>query len=176
MLRLLTIARRWRKRLARWIRYAAVSVISTITGLSILAVLVAGTGMPAAWANVIGTAIGTIPSFELNRRWVWERGGRRRSPLAEVLPFCALSLLELLLSTLAVHEAAAWAARVDSTRGLRTAIVAMANVGTFGVLWVGQYAILDRVLFRSRRPPTRPAHPPGVDGVPESLARHRTFR
>jgi putative flippase GtrA len=182
MLRLATFAHHWRQRLAMWIRYATVSLISTITGLSVLAVLVAGAQMPAGWANVIATAVGTVPSFELNRRWVWEKRGRR-SPLAEVLPFCALCLVELLLSTLAVHEAAAWADRLDWSPLVRTAVVMMANVGTFAVLWVGQYVILDRVLFRSRRRGVLPANLPQppttgeprvtVKRVPESLTLRR---
>ena len=39
--------------------------------------LVAGRILPAGWANVVATAAGTVPSFELNRRWVWNKTGRR---------------------------------------------------------------------------------------------------
>jgi len=127
-------------------RYATVSVISTSVSLTILGVLVATSAVTAGWANVIATAVGTIPSFELNRRWVWGRTGRR-SALAEVTPFCALSFVGLGLSTLAVSSAAGWAASAGLGTAARTVVAQGANVATFGTLWVVQYVLLDRVLF-----------------------------
>ena len=41
--------------------------------------------------GVIATTVGMIPSFELNRRWVWRKNGRR-SLTTELAPFAALSL------------------------------------------------------------------------------------
>ena len=94
-------------------RYATVSVVSTTVSLSILGTLVATSLVTVGWANVIATAAGTVPSFELNRRWVWRRTGRR-SLAAEVVPFCALSFLGLALSTLAVSFGAARAASLGT--------------------------------------------------------------
>ena len=130
-------------------RYATVSVISTSVSLTILGALVATSAVTAGWANVIATAVGTFPSFELNRRWVWGRTGRR-SAVAEVVPFCALSFLGLGLSTLAVSVAAGWAASAGLGTAARTLVAQGANVGTFGTLWVVQYLLLDRVLFARR--------------------------
>jgi putative flippase GtrA len=137
--------------LRRLARYAAVSVISTAVSLTILGALIATGSVTAGWANVIATTAGTIPSFELNRRWVWRRRGQR-SLLAEVAPFCALSFTGLGLSTLAVSLAAGWAAAAGLGTAARTFVAEAANVGTFGVLWVAQYVILDRVLFAGRAP------------------------
>ena len=132
-------------------RYAAVSVISTTVSLTILAALVATAATTAGWANVIATSVGTIPSFELNRRWVWRRRGHR-SLLAEVGPFCALSFGGLALSTLAVSAAAGWAASAGLGTAARTVLADASNVGTFGALWVIQFVLLDRVLFGRGRP------------------------
>jgi putative flippase GtrA len=131
------------------VRYGAVSVVCTSISLTILATLVASRAMTAGWANMTATGIGTIPSFELNRRWVWAKEGRR-SVSAEVGPFCALSLTGLVLSTIAVHAAAGWASGAGLGTAARTIAVEGANVATFGTLWVAQFVILDRVLFRSR--------------------------
>ncbi|HEY0398177.1 MAG TPA: bifunctional glycosyltransferase family 2/GtrA family protein, partial [Acidimicrobiia bacterium] len=57
-------------RLGKLLRYATVSAVATITSLTVLGVLVATGTLSAGWANVVATAVGTIPSFELNRRWV----------------------------------------------------------------------------------------------------------
>ncbi len=54
-------------------RYAGVSVISTAVSLAVLTLLVGTDAVTVGWANVIATGVGTVPSFELNRRWVWGR-------------------------------------------------------------------------------------------------------
>ncbi len=140
----------WRDRLATLVRYAAVSAISTTVGLTCLALLVVVGRWPAGWANLVGTGLGTVPSFELNRRWVWHRNDRR-SLAREVVPFCVLSLVELIASSLAVHAVAGWTARQGWPGGVRTAADLVASVATYGALWVAQYIILDRALF-ARRP------------------------
>jgi DNA-binding CsgD family transcriptional regulator len=50
---------------------------------------------------VIATSAGIVPSFELNRRWVWSKRGSR-SLGREIGPLCVLSFAGLGLSTLAV--------------------------------------------------------------------------
>jgi putative flippase GtrA len=137
------------------------SSLSTATTLTVLGLLVGVAGAPAGWANVVATALGTVPSFELNRRWVWSAPGRR-SLLRQVAPFGALSLAGLGLSTLAVHLAATWAASRGWGRLPRTAVVEVTNVGTFGTLWVLQYILCDRVLFRNG---TGTEHAPGPEAA-----------
>jgi putative flippase GtrA len=132
----------------RFVRYASVSVVSTVTTLSVLGLLVGVAGFPAVWANVVATAVGTVPSFELNRRWVWSHGGPR-SLGRQALPYCALSFAGLVLSTLAVHFAAD--ATVSSTRLVHTGAVELANFGSYGLLWVLQFLLCDRILFKSGR-------------------------
>ena len=132
-------------------RYAAVSAISTTVGLSCLALLVALGHWPAGWANLVGTGLGTIPSLR-NRRWVWHRNDRR-SLAREIVPFCVLSLVELIASSLAVHAVAGWTAGQGWPDAARTATDLLASVATYGALWVGQYVILDRALFAPRPGP-----------------------
>jgi putative flippase GtrA len=127
-----------------------VSIISTTVTLSILGALVATRTMPSGWANVAATAAGTVPSFELNRRWVWGRRGQR-SIGRELGPFWAISFLGLALSTIAVAATGRWAARVGLGPTTRTLLVEAANVAAFGTLWVAQFVLLDRVLFRTAR-------------------------
>jgi putative flippase GtrA len=135
----------------KFLRYASVSVISTVVSLTILGTLVATRATTAGWANVIATGVATIPSFELNRRWVWAREGRR-SISSEVGPFVVWCFAELGLSTLAVSRAVRWADHSAMGSGTRTLVALGANVTTFGILWLAQFLILDRVLFRAREP------------------------
>jgi putative flippase GtrA len=149
--------------LRKLLRYATVSAISTTTSLTILGVLVATRATTAGWANVIATAAGTVPSFELNRRWVWGKAGAR-SLLAEVGPFCALSFAGLGLSTAAVSAAAGWATTAGWDTTARTVAAEVASMGTFGSLWIIQYVLLDRLLFRT---------PPATTGAHTSLEADR---
>jgi putative flippase GtrA len=135
--------------LRKRLRYCAVSAIATLTSLTVLGVLVATRTASPAWANVVATAVGTVPSFELNRRWVWRKTGGR-SVAAEIVPFCVLSFAGLLLSTVAVDVAARWASAIGFTGVMRTLAVEVANIAAFGSLWVLQYVVLDRVLFAPR--------------------------
>ena len=136
-------------KLRRLIRYGAVSAVSSTLSLSILGVLVATRTLPAGWANVVATAAGIIPSFELNRRWVWGRSGRR-SLLAEVGPFWAMSFAGLALSTLAVSLAAAFATSSGLSTGMRTLAIEAASIAAWGSIWLAQFVVLDRVLFADR--------------------------
>jgi putative flippase GtrA len=133
--------------LHRLIRYGSVSAISTVTSLIILGLLVGLARFPAIWANVIATSIGTVPSFELNRRWVWAQRGPRSLP-RQALPFVLLSFFGLVVSTLAVHLASA--ATMATTRLIHTAAVEAANVAAYGALWIVQFVLCDRILFRAR--------------------------
>jgi putative flippase GtrA len=131
----------------RFIRYGSVSGISTATSLTVLGVLVGAFGVTAIFANVIATAVGTIPSFELNRRWVWSRGDQREV-LRQIVPYCVLSFSGLLVSSIAVHLASD--ATGGSTRLVHTGAVEFANLAAFGVLWLIQFVLCDRVLFKER--------------------------
>jgi putative flippase GtrA len=130
----------------RLLRYSAVSAVSTTTSLVTLGVLVGGFRLAAGWSNVVATAVGTVPSFELNRRWVWTSTARR-SMARQVVPFCALSFLGLVISTIAVSLAARIGAHGD--RLDHTVAVESANVAAYGTLWIVQYQLLGRFLFRS---------------------------
>jgi putative flippase GtrA len=135
-------------------RYAAVSAISTSVTLGLLGAMVYTKALSPGWANIVATAAGTVPSFELNRRWVWAKN-TKRSLLKEVLPFCVLSFSGLGLSTLAVRLAVGWATGAGLGAGAVALVSQAANLVTFGSLWLFQYLLLDRVLFG--RPQLQPA-------------------
>jgi putative flippase GtrA len=145
-------------RLATLLRYGAVSGVATSTSLVVLGVLVGVVGISATMANVLATTVGTVPSFELNRRWVWAHTGRR-SIARQVLPFAALSFAGLVLSTLSVRLVSTHTASLSRT--WHTLAVEVANIAAYGALWVIQFVILDRVLFRHPVPPVLAADPPG---------------
>ena len=124
-----------------------VSVVSTIVSFGTLGLVF---GVLHLWSEVpsaiFANAVGTVPSYYLNRKWAWGKSGRSHL-VKEVLPFWAASLAGLVLSTFA----AAWARDFTSSHHLRhlgaTVIVLAANVGAYGVQWIGKFLIFNR-LFR----------------------------
>jgi putative flippase GtrA len=119
------------------LRYSAVSVI----GVVITQVLIFGF-IAADWphwvANAVAVVISSIPAYLLNRAWVWNKRDAH-SFTREVAPFWGMALLGLVLSTVMVAIVSNY---TDS------AIAAsLTNIASFGVLWVGKFVILEKVLF-----------------------------
>jgi putative flippase GtrA len=129
----------------RMSRCLLVSVGTTLLSAAVLAVLALGMGVPAGSANVVAVLCGIGPSYLANRNWVWGRSGRG-SLVSEVLPFWALSLAGLVISTVAVSMVGSAAADWSTTA--RAIALPFANLSTFAALWLVQFALLDKVLFR----------------------------
>jgi len=137
-----------RGRLPRLIRYGVVSIGVTLFSLVILTSLVAtGTASPG-WANLLATIAGIGPSFELNRRWVWNSVGRPRA--AQVVPFAAMSFVGLVLSSITVTVTAWWTEAAGFTDAARAVVAAVASLSAFGAVWLGQFVVCDRRLFAAR--------------------------
>ena len=133
----------------RLTRCMSVSVITTVISLSTLAITTAVFGIDAWIANVIATAVATVPSYSLNRRWTW--GRRDSSDLwREVAPFWLLSFAGLVLSTIAVGLTDSWAAQMQLAGPVHTAALLVAHLSGFGLLWGVQFVLLDRVLFANK--------------------------
>lgn len=147
-------ARGWRK----LFRYTMVSVVSVLVSQVVLFFAVRGLGWNGRPANVLAVAVGTVPSYYLNRVWAWGVGGRSHL-LKEVAPFWALSFLGLVVSTVAVGFAED---RLGATASetVRALVVQAANLGAFGVLWVAKFVIFNKVLFASHPEDL----PPALDG------------
>lgn len=124
-------------------RYSMVSVVGVTCGQTTLTICTAVLGWPGVPANLVAVTAGAIPSYLLNRYWVWEKSGPN-SFRTEILPFWIMSLLGLLLSTIAVAYA-------EDRWGSPSLAINIANLAGFGVLWIAKFLILDRVLFAPER-------------------------
>lgn len=128
-------------------KYSAVSAISVALSQIILFVLF---GIIRRWSattcNVAATAMTAVPSYYLNRAWVWGKSGKSQL-VKEVLPFWALTFLGLALSLVAVEYAHMLAVSMGMTHLVDAAFVNIAALGAFGVLWIGKYLVFNRYLF-----------------------------
>jgi putative flippase GtrA len=130
-------------------RCLSVSVITTVVSVSTLLTATALLGVTAWLANIVATSVATVPSYHLNRRWTWGHTDAS-DPLREVLPFWILAFCGLALSTVTVGLADSWAAGLHLTGPVHQGAILAGHLGGFGLLWVAQFVILDRVVFARR--------------------------
>jgi putative flippase GtrA len=155
-------------------RYASVSVITTILSLSLLYVFYRVVDVGSAMvANVIATVITTIPSYYLNRTWAWGKSGKSHL-WREVVPFWVIAALSLVVSTVAVGAAAHEAHHLSASHHVQTLLVELANLVTYGVMWIGKFVLFNRILFKKPAPIASPAEMSGL-GAAGATASASTF-
>jgi len=127
------------------IRYSLVSVISALTSLVILTIVF---GVLRLWSEVYSTlfsnVLAGIPSYFLNRRWVWGKSGRSHI-WREIVPFWVMSIIGILFALLVAHWAHNYAQAHHYRHLARTVLIVGANIAAFGVLWLLKLAILNRI-------------------------------
>lgn len=123
----------------RLARFAGVSLVAVVITQSLLFLFNAVLDWPGWIANIAAVGLAALPAYVMNRRWVWAKFGPH-SMSREVAPFWGYTFVGLLVSTAAVAAA-------DAVWGTTIAVLA-ANIAGFGVLWIGKFVLLDRVLFR----------------------------
>jgi len=125
------------------LKYSAVSAISIV--VSQIALFTALFWLSPAKANVVAVAVGTFPSYELNRKWAWGKTGKGHL-WREIVPFWVLSFIGLAFSTLVVFLAGRWLGHTpESSR--EKLLINGASIAAFGVLWIGKFVIINKVLF-----------------------------
>jgi putative flippase GtrA len=124
-----------------------VSVITTVVSVTTLTAATLGLGITAWCANVLATSVATVPSFHLNRRWAWAKRGPTHF-WREVVPFWALAFAGLVLSTIFVALTDPWMTQLHAGLLVHTSAVIGAHLSGFGALWIIQFVLLDRLLFR----------------------------
>ena len=135
-------------RLRRLVKFAAVSAIAVVISQSTLLITFGLFHWPARSANLTAFVMSTIPSFELNRRWTWRRSGRTHLR-RELAPFWILAIIGLAASDQATRFAARASEDLGS-RPLRTLVVMLASLTTYGVLWLVKFGLLDRLVWSDR--------------------------
>ncbi len=127
------------------IRYTMVSVISTAVSFGVLAIvfglhIIKGEVTATVFANVVAT----VPSYFLNRMWVWKKGGRSHV-MKEIVPFWVMSAFGIFVSI----GGAAVARHVSKAHHLshleQTIVLLLANLISFGLFWVLKYMLYNRL-------------------------------
>ncbi len=127
------------------IKYAGVSVISTVVSqVTLLLVFGVFHLMSEVPANLLANVLATIPSYALNRRWVWGKSGKSHF-WREVAPFWILSFIGLAFSSLAVWLAGEFARAHGLSHGETALLVNLANLLSFAILWIVKFVIYNKL-------------------------------
>jgi putative flippase GtrA len=127
------------------VKYASVSIISTIVAqVTLLLVFGVLHLMPAVPANIVANVVATPPSYYLNRKWVWGKGGKSHL-WREIVPFWVLSFAGLALSSFTVYGADQFAKHHDLSHAATSLLVNAANLLAFGSLWLIKFVIYQRL-------------------------------
>ena len=135
----------------KFLKYSAASVVNVVAAEVVVIVTFGFLHWPARTTAVLAAVVAAIPAFWLSRRWVWGRTGRSHLRY-EVLPFWALALTGLALSTWIAGVAERFGAEVTASRFLQTLILMGSGLGVSGAFWVFRFLLLNGVLFADRQP------------------------
>ncbi len=128
-----------RPAVAKLVKYSAASVSGVVTSQVTLVFCLVVIDLPAVTSNIIAVTLGAVPNYLINRAWTFNKRGSH-SLTREIVPFWLMAVLGLVLSTFAV----AWA---DTRYDGNVLVLSAASIGSFGVLWVAKYFVLERLLF-----------------------------
>ena len=139
----------WQKRetpeAKQLIRYTMVSVISTVVSLGTLSLVF---GVFHFWgeigSTVFANAVATVPSYYLNRGWVWGKNGRSHL-MKEIVPFWAMSAIGIVVSIFGAAIARHLGIEHHLAHLQQTVVVLFANVMSFGIFWVLKFLVFNRL-------------------------------
>ncbi|HEX3539038.1 MAG TPA: GtrA family protein [Acidimicrobiales bacterium] len=147
----------------KMVRYTATSVICFVISEIVLTILSLA-GWTYLSSVLVATAVSTVPSYELNRRWAWGKDGKR-DLWKEVAPFWLLAFVGLAFSIWAGDFATTVTRHDHFSRLVTTGITDSAFLGSYAVLWLGKFIIFNKILF-VHHPEDLPPALDGRAGVP----------
>jgi putative flippase GtrA len=130
----------------KMVRYTMVSVVAVPVGEVGYLVALQIFGWAPISAGVFGAAFGAIPSYHLNRKWAWGKGGKSHWG-KEIIPFWTIAAISAAFSGFTQDVAAGYVKRHHILSLERLTILNGAFLGGFAVLWVIKYIIFNKVLF-----------------------------
>ena len=139
----------WQKRetpeAKQLLRYAMVSVVSTVVSFGTLALVF---GVFHFWgeigSTVFANAVATVPSYYLNRGWVWGKNGRSHL-MKEIVPFWAMSGIGIVVSIFGAAIARHLGIEHHLGHLQQTGVVLFANVMSFAIFWVLKFLVFNRL-------------------------------
>lgn len=131
------------------LRFTMVSVISTMVSFLTLFIVF---GVLKLWSQVPSTIfanlVATVPSYHLNRKWAWGKGGRSHM-MKEIVPFWCMSGLGIAVSVIGAQVARHYSVSHHLPHLEQTVVVLAANVMSFAIFWILKLVLFNRLFHVS---------------------------
>jgi putative flippase GtrA len=131
----------------RFVRYTLGSGLATVTSAAVFAIGYRVEG--AQVATLAAFLSGTTINFLAGRFWAWDR----RTPLRlgrDLASFLTIAVASALIATAATTVTDTYARRSAALTAHLAIVVEAAYLATYAALFLVKFAVLDRVVFRSR--------------------------
>jgi len=129
-------------------RYALGSVVALATSVVVFALLyVLGVGTTAC--SVAAFVAGAVPNWILNRRWAWRLRGRVAIG-REIVGYLAVSILALVLSSLATGWTQEQVESIPAHHGIRVTLVTASYVLVQAILFAAKFIAYEHWVFSGR--------------------------
>lgn len=125
---------------ARVLRFLALTAFGAPVNFCLYALLLQFTAASAAAATVLAALCVIVPKFVLSKYWVWKQNSSNNLR-QEVLIYFAVTA-----SSLAFATYVGW---LLERQGATNAMLVFANLGSFTLMWVLRFVVLDRFAFVS---------------------------
>ena len=139
----------WQKRntpeAQQLIRYTMVSVVSTVVSFGVLAIVFGAVHLfGEIGSTVFANTVATVPSYFLNRQWVWGKSCRSHL-MKEIVPFWIMSAVGIVVSIGGAAVARHIGIEHHLDHRTQTIVVLIANLISFGLFWVLKYMLYNRL-------------------------------
>lgn len=129
------------------LRAGATSVLATVLSHGIYVALLGLVRADATIASAIAFVCGAVFNYLVGRRITWGRRNRPH-PVRETLPYLLVvgctGLLSVGVATLTQHLITG----LQLSNAERTLVLELANIASYGVVFLVKFALLDRWVFR----------------------------
>ncbi len=143
----------------KWVRFGSVSAVAIVVSIATFSLTFYSLHRELL-AQTIATIVSTIPAYFLSRRWVWSVDGKSDFR-KEIVPFWVLSLLQFVLSLIIIGIAGRFIKTRIESHAVKTLVLNLVNLATYGVMWVGKFFFLNKILF-GRKAATQTAPIPAL--------------
>ena len=133
-------------RLERFVRFCLSSLLATAVSAGVFALAYHLNAGPRG-ASVAGFFSGFTVNFTAGRFFAWRHRTRERLG-RQMVGYAVVAVATLLLATWATTTAQQYAQRVDNEHV--ALVVEAAYLGTYGIMFLLKFALLDRLVFASR--------------------------
>jgi putative flippase GtrA len=138
-----------RPKVRRFIRYALGSAVATLASAATFAVMYRTVHSGPRISSISAFVAGALINFVANRFWAWDRRGQPGLG-RDLASYAVLAVATALAAAGATSATESYAPRVDAFAAHLALVVEASYFATYAAMFLVKFAVLDRVVFRSR--------------------------